>query len=561
MKKVRGIPYRVLSRGVLAASIGLTVAVSTVVPVQVSPVYASEKAEVNYEQLAKNFLEKVLAGDYEGVLSISSENFKTFVTKEDLVALFTPTMAMKDEFKSPQPAVITTNTVHTTVTHTYQTSLGLLHVVVHFNKQGQVDDFNITQALPKIPYQAPSYDQPEIYTETSITIGEGAFATSGTLTEPKGDGPFPVIVMVQGSGPNDQDSSIYGLKPFRDIAVGLANEGIATIRYEKRTKEHPIKSSVNKKFSLYEETIEDALIAAELAKSLDNVNPKEVYVLGHSQGGYALPRLVEADHNNIVKGVISVSAPNQKFHELLIWQLEEQLKRLQNSGSPAEVIQQQEQVLEAQKKMFAELDNSSYSEDNLPPELTYWWYDLKDYIPAEIAKSQTKPMLLLQGDKDIQVPGTELGSWMEDLSGRENVEYKLYPNMTHFLFNFAGEPTGQEYALPNNVAPELVEDIAAWVKTGTVKADPKPETPSYWDNMLVKAGQVGRVTINKPINLWTRDKENKLVYVRTLQPGEKYRVYGKDDKFGGQYNLGANHWVTNMRGYITFEELPKEFKK
>ncbi|MFE8701773.1 serine aminopeptidase domain-containing protein [Cytobacillus sp. FJAT-54145] len=562
MKKLKYISKHKISKGVLAASIGLGLGVTTVIPTHGTTVYASENTVVKYEELAKDFLQKALSQDFDGLLTISSENLKAAVTKEDLATLFAPTIAMKDEFKSPQANETKTNTVHTIVSHTYQTSRGPLNVVVYFNKQGKVDDFNITQPTPTLPYQSPSYDHPETYNENAITIGEGAFATPGTLTMPKGEGPFPVIVLVHGSGPNDQDSTIYGLKPFRDIAVGLAKEGIATIRYEKRTREHPIKATINKKFSIYEETVEDALLAVEFAKSVDKVNSKEIYVLGHSQGGYALPKLINADKNDMVKGVISVSAPNQEFHELIIWQYEEQLKRLEKSGAPAEVIKQQKQAIEMQKMMFADIDNPKYSKDNLPPQLNYWWYDLKDYIPADVAKDQTKPMLMLQGNKDIQVPGSHLDSWKSALSNREDVQYKLYPNMTHVLFNFDGEPTGQEYALPNNVAPELIQDITSWVKTGKISTEPKNENPTTnWENILVKPGQIGRVTITKPINLWTRDKENKLVYVRTLQPNEVYRVYGFSSKYGGQFNLGANHWVTDMDGYVTFEEVPEELKK
>lgn len=73
-----------------------------------------------------------------------------------------------------------------------------------------------------------------------------------------------------------------------------------------------------------------------------------------------------------------------------------------------------------------------------------------------------------------------------------------------------------------------------------------------------KKGQIGVLTILKPINLWKRNGD-KLEMVRILQPNEKYRVYEYDDKFGGQYNVGDNYWVTKMNGYVLYETPSKAF--
>lgn len=77
------------------------------------------------------------------------------------------------------------------------------------------------------------------------------------------------------------------------------------------------------------------------------------------------------------------------------------------------------------------------------------------------------------------------------------------------------------------------------------------------ESVSVKPGQVGTVYIKKKINLWERDKNNNLVMVRVLQPGEHYRVYGYDEQFGGQYNLGSQLYVTKMEDYIEYQEMVK----
>ncbi|MEH7393475.1 choice-of-anchor I family protein [Bacillus sp. JJ1503] len=86
---------------------------------------------------------------------------------------------------------------------------------------------------------------------------------------------------------------------------------------------------------------------------------------------------------------------------------------------------------------------------------------------------------------------------------------------------------------------------------------PAKETPLvYWDGLLMKKGQIGRVMIEKPINLWKRTDKG-LQFVRVLNPGEKYRVYSYDDKFGGQYSVGGGHYVTKIEGYVSYQTPSK----
>jgi murein DD-endopeptidase MepM/ murein hydrolase activator NlpD len=84
------------------------------------------------------------------------------------------------------------------------------------------------------------------------------------------------------------------------------------------------------------------------------------------------------------------------------------------------------------------------------------------------------------------------------------------------------------------------------------------DDPVYWDGAELKDGQIGRIKILKPINLWKRDAQGKLQFVRVLKPGEVFRVYGYDNKYGGQYNVGSGYWITNMKGYVQYETPSKE---
>lgn len=114
---------------------------------------------------------------------------------------------------------------------------------------------------------------------------------------------------------------------------------------------------------------------------------------------------------------------------------------------------------------------------------------------------------------------------------------------------------------PSDFNPDTVPDIEGDISNAIPFDLPSwisSDEPVFWDGIELKPGQIGRVNIIKPINLWTRDANNKLVFVRILNPGEVYRVYGYDGVYYLQYDVGANYWVTNMEGYILYQTPSKE---
>ena len=115
---------------------------------------------------------------------------------------------------------------------------------VTFDTDGKIGGLHLVAAPnaaatpTTIAYTPPSYVESNSFTETEVTVGTGEWALPGTLTIPKGTGPFPAVVLVHGSGPNDRDETIGPNKPFKDIAWGLASRGIVVLRYDKRTLAH-----------------------------------------------------------------------------------------------------------------------------------------------------------------------------------------------------------------------------------------------------------------------------------------------------------------------------------
>ncbi|MFO1442773.1 N-acetylmuramoyl-L-alanine amidase [Bacillus sp. Bva_UNVM-123] len=84
---------------------------------------------------------------------------------------------------------------------------------------------------------------------------------------------------------------------------------------------------------------------------------------------------------------------------------------------------------------------------------------------------------------------------------------------------------------------------------------PQPET-LMWGKTIFKKGQIGKITITKPINLWS-DKNGQLKMERILLPAEEFRVYGYREKHGGQYDVGGGMWITKMPEHIKYETPSK----
>ena len=111
----------------------------------------------------------------------------------------------------------------------------------------------------------------------------------GTLTLPKGEGPFPAVILLQGSGASDRDETVGSLKPFRDLAEGLAGRGIAVYRFDKRSYVYADELAAKKDATLEDEYLEDAVNAVQLLAAQDRIDPNRIFVLGHSLGGNAIP--------------------------------------------------------------------------------------------------------------------------------------------------------------------------------------------------------------------------------------------------------------------------------
>lgn len=313
------------------------------------------------------------------------------------------------------------------------------------------------QALPG-PWKRPSYSKPDQFHERPVTIGSDEWKLGGTFTYPAAKGPFPGVVLVHGPGPNDRDESLFGARMFADIAEGLASRGIAVLRYDKRTKVYSEKMSAMA-FTLEQETIEDAVRALAVLRRQPEIDARHVFVLGHSLGGYATPRIAKQDGK--LAGAIILAGNARHIEDVSVAQTEFLLKA--KGGATAD----EEKRLELMKAEAAKIRNLAPGKDNPPILLglpVEYYLDLKNYdAPAE-AKRLGIPMLFLQGERDFQVTMDDFSLWKRGLNGAKNVKFQTYVTLNHLFIAGEGPPNPAEYRNPGNVAPAVIDDLADWIK-------------------------------------------------------------------------------------------------
>jgi hypothetical protein len=310
-------------------------------------------------------------------------------------------------------------------------------------------------------YRAPAYVKRETFWESEVVVGNGKWSLHGTLTLPTGAKSASAIVLVHGSGPNDRDETIGPNKPFRDLAWGLASNGVAVLRYEKRTKEHGPKLIESKQtFTVKDETIDDALAAVDLLRKRDGIDTSRIFVLGHSLGGMLVPRIGVRDPH--IAGFVVLAGATRPLEDIIVEQTSHIL-----SMSGVTAAQQKKQVAEIEKqrdmvKRLTKADTASADSYFAAP--ASYWIDLKGYDPPRVAQSLKMPLLILQGERDYQVTMKDFGRWKAALQGRKTVTFKSYPRLNHLFLEGEGISGPAEYENVGHVGQEAIEDIARWLK-------------------------------------------------------------------------------------------------
>ena len=302
-----------------------------------------------------------------------------------------------------------------------------------------------------------------------VIIGNGTdYPLNGLLTIPDGtEGPFPAVVMVHGSGASNMDEKVLKLTPFKDLADGLAAHGIASIRYDKRTFVHGRKmmKANASGMSVREETIEDVLLALELLRSDRRIDSGNIFILGHSMGAMLAPR-IDAEGGD-VKGLIMMAGTPHRLEDIVL----RQLKQSRN-GNPVLGI-----VTGLEGKYFAkrfsglyDLSDEEAKKKKFAGNISlYYFKEMGHKTAADYLLESSKPVLIMQGGRDFQVlADDDFKAFKEQLAGRDNTTYKLYPELNHCFVTAIYDDilkASKEYGVERHIGEDVISDIADFIHT------------------------------------------------------------------------------------------------
>jgi pimeloyl-ACP methyl ester carboxylesterase len=300
----------------------------------------------------------------------------------------------------------------------------------------------------------------------NIVLGESTkYPLKGILTLPENAScQVPAVVFVHGSGSSNMDEKVGKLTPFKDLAEGLAELGIASIRYDKRSFAHPFKMLREKVITVREETIEDAILATELLRRDSRIDKDNIFIAGHSMGGMLAPR-IDAEGGNY-KGLILMAGSPRTLGEIMLDQNEEVMRS--GKGVLQWYVKTQVVKISAMFEGMYELSDEEAKKKKLGNGTTlYYFKEMGEHPASEYLLKLEKPVMIMQGEKDCQATlEKDFAAYKELLEDKKNVTFKVYENLNHLFVNSVyGNimKAMKEYKVEQHIGKNVIKDLADWI--------------------------------------------------------------------------------------------------
>lgn len=341
---------------------------------------------------------------------------------------------------------------------------------------------NAAELAPRARPQNPVKPYPYREEEVTYKNPKADIQLAATITIPPGTAPFPAVLLICGSGPHDRDETLMGHKPFLVLADYLTRKGIVVLRADKRGVG---KSGGDYAKAVMADFASDAEAGVAYLKTRTEVDPKHIGLIGHSEGGVVAP--MAAVHNSDVAFVVTMAGMGVRGDLLLT----EQQKLIERSaGKSASEIEKDAATQQAIFAILGKDEDEATREKDLKTALagsvpeaqigmqvkvltSPWFRDFVKYDPAPTLSKLTLPVLVLNGEKDLQVPpGQNLPAIRKALEagGNKNVEILELPGLNH-LFQTAKTGGIAEYAeIEETMSPAAMDKIANWVLKQTTSS-------------------------------------------------------------------------------------------
>ena len=337
---------------------------------------------------------------------------------------------------------------------------------------------------PQLPYP---YDVEEVKFQNA----KEKILLAGTLTLPKQKTIAPAVILIAGSGPNDRDETVFNHKPFWILADYLTRQGIAVLRYDKRG----VDESGGEYFTATtQDFAEDAKAAFEYLKTKKEIDPSNIGLIGHSEGGVIAPMI--AAENSDVKFIILMAGLGVTGTELVLAQHQHAFDKTSLTNEGKDSLNKALKKVYSSVKNWKEYVGTNEERNQLKEELTNMWQKLPEemrgsvsqevYInktvdnisspwfrhflktnPIEYLNKLSIPVLAINGENDTQVEfQSNLNKIEAALKVGKNNQYQIksYPGLNH-LFQESITGDIDEYGkIEQTISPAVLSDITTWIK-------------------------------------------------------------------------------------------------
>jgi pimeloyl-ACP methyl ester carboxylesterase len=339
-------------------------------------------------------------------------------------------------------------------------------------------------------------EPPPPYRQEDVTIVNGGLTLAGTLTMPRGAGPFPAVVLITGSGAQNRDEEVFGFKVFKLVADRLTRAGLAVLRCDDRGvggSTGSVPDSTSADFA------EDVLAEVKFLKARPEIDTARIGLLGHSEGGLIAPMV--ATRSSDIAFIVLMSGPAQTGETIMLEQAEligraegrtpEQIKanaRMQQmlftaarttagwdqarDAIRAEARSSIARLPEDQRKAIPDVERviSAQADSQVAFTRSRWFRFFLDYDPAPTLARVTCPVLAIFGERDLQVPTDANRAIMESIakkSANPDWTIKVIPGANH-LYQAATTGSASEYMrLKKEFAPGFLDTVVTWLAAHT----------------------------------------------------------------------------------------------
>jgi fermentation-respiration switch protein FrsA (DUF1100 family) len=338
------------------------------------------------------------------------------------------------------------------------------------------DEAELAPKRPQNPLKPYPYREEEVSYENKVQN----LTLAATLTIPEGKGPFPGVVLITGSGPQDRDESLMGHKPFLVLSDYLTRHGIAVLRADDRGTG---KSTGVFAGATTADFATDTEAGIAYLKKRPEVDPRKIGLIGHSEGAVIAPMI--AARNQDVAFIVMMAGTGVPGDQVLVAQGEaigiamgmspEDAAKYVAKEKRALNLIESEKDQAALEKDLKETGLQSPSADGWIKQATSpWMRYFLTYDPRTALRKVTCPVLAINGSLDKQVLPSQnippIRAALEE-AGNKHFEIDELPGLNH-LFQTAKTGAPAEYAeIEETMSPVALEKISSWILKQSTTTD------------------------------------------------------------------------------------------